>query len=87
MSMTIMIRDVPEGTHRKLKARAEATGLSLSTYILRSVARLAEEAAEKAGKEGRRKSLAALRPMKLTETPAQVVRAIRDDGRCLRTDS
>lgn len=42
MSM-IQIRNVPEDTHRKLKARAASEGMSLSEYLLR----LAERDIEK----------------------------------------
>ncbi|MGH2869254.1 MAG: FitA-like ribbon-helix-helix domain-containing protein [Solirubrobacteraceae bacterium] len=33
MTKMIQVRDVPEGVHRVLKARASAAGLSLSDYI------------------------------------------------------
>jgi plasmid stability protein len=70
----IQIRNVPEETHRKLKVRAAAAGMSMSAYILKDITRLAEQPTQE---EWRRK-LAALPPMKLTETPAQAIRAIRD---------
>jgi plasmid stability protein len=37
----IQIRDVPEDVHRTLKARAAATGRSLSDYLLREITRVA----------------------------------------------
>lgn len=37
----IQIRDVPEDVHRILKARAAATGRSLSDYVLREITRVA----------------------------------------------
>jgi antitoxin FitA len=37
----IQIRDVPEDVHRTLKARAAATGTSLSDYVRREITRVA----------------------------------------------
>jgi plasmid stability protein len=70
----IQIRNVPEETHKKLKVRAAAAGMSMSAYILKDITRLVEQPTQE---EWRRK-LAALPPMKLKETPAQAIRAIRD---------
>ncbi|MBI5379472.1 MAG: hypothetical protein HZA23_04880 [Nitrospirae bacterium] len=42
MSKMIQLRHVPEDLHRKLKARAALSGLSLSDYLLREVRRIAE---------------------------------------------
>lgn len=42
MGTTIQITDVPEGTDRKLKAKAAVAGLSLSDYLRREVEALAE---------------------------------------------
>lgn len=42
MSKMIQLRHVPEGLHRKLKARAALAGLSLSDYLLEEVRRVAE---------------------------------------------
>jgi plasmid stability protein len=74
MSTMIQIRNVPDEIHRKLKARAAAAGVSMSDYILKDITKLAERPTE----EEWRKKLAELRPMKLTETPAQAIRAMRD---------
>ena len=74
MSTMIQIRNVPDETHKKLKARAAAAGVSMSDYILKDITKLAERPTE----EEWRKKLAELRPMKLTETPAQAIRAMRD---------
>lgn len=41
MSM-IQIRNVPEGLHRTLKARAALAGMSLSDYLLAELERVAE---------------------------------------------
>lgn len=42
MSRSIQIRNVPDGIHRTLRARAAAVGLSLSEYLLAEVTRVAE---------------------------------------------
>lgn len=42
MSRMIQIRNVPDGIHRTLKARAALEGLSLSEYLLRELRRLSE---------------------------------------------
>ncbi|MBN9215048.1 MAG: hypothetical protein ABS62_00255 [Microbacterium sp. SCN 70-200] len=39
---TLQVRDVPEGTHRTLKARAAAEGRSLSDYVLEILEREAQ---------------------------------------------
>lgn len=42
MPKMIQLRHVPEDLHRKLKARAALSGLSLSDYLLQEVRRVAE---------------------------------------------
>ena len=74
MSKMIQIRNVPDEVHREVKARAARAGMSLSDYLLREVERVvhtppAEEIlARLAGRE---------RP-RLSETPAEAIRAERD---------
>jgi antitoxin FitA len=75
MSKMIQLRNVPEALHRKLKARAALEGVSLSDYLLSEIARSAE-----------RPTLAEMRerlqrrdPAQLTVTPADAVRAERDE--------
>jgi plasmid stability protein len=41
-SKMIQIRNVPEGLHRQLKARAAMAGMSLSDYLLGEMRRVAE---------------------------------------------
>ena len=41
MSKMIQIRNVPDGLHRKLKARAAVAGQSLSDYLLAEIDRIA----------------------------------------------
>lgn len=42
MSHSIQVRDVPDDVHRILRARAAAAGMSLSSYLLADITRLAE---------------------------------------------
>lgn len=74
MSVMIQLRNVPDDLHRKLKARAAEAGLSLSDYILNDVRRLAEQPTS----GELRLRLSKLRPLRLTETPEQTIRAMRD---------
>jgi plasmid stability protein len=43
MPKMIQLRHVPDAVHRKLKARAAMEGVSLSDYLVREVAALAEQ--------------------------------------------
>jgi hypothetical protein len=70
----IQLRHVRDALHRKLKARAALSGLSLSDYILQEVQRIAE-----------RPTVAELRsrlthrtPVKTKVPPAKAVRAERE---------
>ncbi len=42
MSSMIQIRNVPEKTHRKIKARAATEGMTLSDFLLREIESLLE---------------------------------------------
>lgn len=42
MSRMIQLRNVPEGLHRTLKARAAIAGMSLSDYLLAEIRQVAE---------------------------------------------
>jgi antitoxin FitA len=42
MSNMIQLRNVPDGLHRTLKARAAMAGLSLSDYLLTEIRQIAE---------------------------------------------
>lgn len=74
MSKMIQIRDVPDGLHRTLKARAALAGMSLSAYVLEIV----RESAERPRVEEVRERLAGLKPVDPGETSAEAVRAERD---------
>jgi plasmid stability protein len=74
MAKMIQLRHVPDGLHRKLKARAASEGLSLTDYLLAEVRRVVEAPtlAEMRARLARRKAVTP------RETPAQAVRAERD---------
>jgi len=70
----IQIRNVPDDLHRTLKARAATEGMSLSDYLLRELRQLA-------GQPTLGEFLERLRqrePVKLRESPASVIRRLRD---------
>ena len=71
---SILIRNVPVTTHRKLKVRAALEGISMSQFVLREI--------EKAlAKPSRQELLAAIRDLSesdLDEGPADVLREVRD---------
>jgi len=76
MGVLVQIRDVPEDVHRKLKARAAASGVSLSEYARGVLARTASrptpaELAERIAARG------AAQPARPSE---DTVRLIRDRG-------
>lgn len=70
----IQIRNVPDGVHRTLKARAAAAGTSLSEYVLREVTRVAQSPTPEELDE----RIRARGPAKLTT--AEILEA-RDTGR------
>ncbi|MEX0697774.1 MAG: hypothetical protein WD099_09535 [Dongiaceae bacterium] len=74
MAPMIQIRNVPEGLHRRLKARAALAGMSLSDYLLREIRRVAERPTldELRARLERRPAVTPAPP------PAQAVRAERD---------
>jgi plasmid stability protein len=74
MSKMIQIRNVPDGLHRRLKARAALEGRSLSDYLLEELRRMAERPTL----EELRQRIAAREPVRLDEPAAEAVRAERD---------
>lgn len=70
----VQIRNVPEKLHATLKSRAALSGLSLSDYLLREMARVAERPTP----DELRDRLEAHVPAHLREAPADAVRAERD---------
>lgn len=74
MAVMIQIRNVPDDVHRTLKSRAAKSGMSLSDYLGKEVARLAaqptwEEMAER---------LRQRTPIRMKRTAARLIRDLRD---------
>lgn len=76
MGVLVQIRDLPESVHRTLKARAAASGTSLSEY-LRSL--LAREAARPTPQELAAR-IAARRRVSRVEPSEDSVRRLRDSA-------
>lgn len=76
MGTLVQIRDVPPDVHRVLKARAAASGTSLSEYLRGVLARSASRPtpAELAARIEARGRVA------LDESGAQTIRRLRDNG-------
>jgi plasmid stability protein len=74
MSKMIQIRNVPDALHRTLKARAALESMSLSEYLLRELARVAERPSrsELLARIARRK------PVQAGASAANMVREERD---------
>lgn len=74
MNKHLQIRHLDEATHRKLKMRATAEGLSMSDYLKRLIAR----DLDRPGWEEIAARLDALPPVALSETTAEMIRRERD---------
>jgi plasmid stability protein len=74
MSTMIQIRNVPDALHRRLKARAALSGMSLSDYLLKEI----RQAAERPTLDELRARLQSRSAVAPAEPPAQAVRAERD---------
>jgi len=74
MPKMIQIRNVPDDLHRTLKARAATEGMSLSDYLLRELRQLADQPTLSEFLERLRQR----EPVKLRESPASVIRRLRD---------
>lgn len=74
MSIMVQVRNVPDGLHRRLKARAATAGMSLSEYVLAELRRVAETPTRKELLE----RLTTRSPVELPESAADAVRAERD---------
>lgn len=74
MSKMIQLRHVPDALHRRLKARAALSGLTLSEYLIQEVRKIAEHlsAAEM------RERLRQRDPYRGKISPTSVIRAERD---------
>lgn len=69
----IQVRNVPEGLHRRLKARAATAGMSLSDYLLAEL----EEIAERPTLAEFRERLHARKPLSVAVDTAGLVREER----------
>ena len=74
MSTMIQIRNVPDTLHRRLKARAAMSGMSLSDYLLQQIRAVAERPTV----EELRTRLARRSTVRLSVDTAEAVRAERD---------
>lgn len=74
MTKMIQIRNVPEELHRKLKARAASSGVSLSDYLLSEI----EQVAEKPTLAEMMERLRRDDPVELDEPPDVTIRRMRD---------
>ncbi len=74
MSTMIQIRNVPDRLHRRLKARAAMAGMSLSSYLMGELARVADRPTL----EELRARLERRPQVKPSVSPARAVRAERD---------
>lgn len=70
----VQIRNVPQGMHRELKARAARAGMTLSQYLLQEIATILQRPPlDEVLARIRSKS-----PVELSESPADAVRAVRE---------
>ena len=74
--MLLQIRDVPDDVHRTLKARAAASGVSLSEYVRTVLAR----AAARPTPQELMARIEARGPVRLDEPSEVSVRRLRDEG-------
>ncbi len=70
----IQVRNVPDGIHRTLKARAALAGMSLSDYLLAELRQIAERPTL----DELRRRLEQREPVALPMPAARAVRAERD---------
>jgi antitoxin FitA len=81
MPKTIQIRNVPDGVHRAVKARAANAGMSLSAFLLRELSKASlREDTNPAGKLSIEEFLERARqrgPVVLDEDPAVTIRRQR----------
>jgi plasmid stability protein len=75
MGTLIQVRDVPDEVHRTLKARAAREGLSLSEYLRAELQRVAESPTP----DELLTRLRTRKPVRMTETSARALRAVRDE--------
>jgi antitoxin FitA len=76
MSKMIQVRDVPDALHRTLKARAAREGMSLSDFIKRELAHVAERPSMREWLE----QVARAKPIGTDRSAVDVIRELRDAG-------
>ena len=69
----IQVRDVPEHLHGTLKARAAREGMTLSDFLKRELARVAERPTTQEWLERTQQA----KPIRAKRSPAQVIRELR----------
>ncbi|MEQ9491195.1 MAG: hypothetical protein RIM72_19615 [Alphaproteobacteria bacterium] len=74
MSKMIQIRNVPDGLHRQLKARAALQGMSLSDFLLSELS----DVLERPTLQEMKNRLSKRPGVVLSVSPAETVRAERD---------
>lgn len=74
MSRMIQIRHVPDGLHKRLKARAAGAGMTLSDYLRQEL----EQTAARLTPGELRARLSTMAPAVVREEPADAVRRERD---------
>jgi plasmid stability protein len=74
MSVMVQIRNVPDELHRKLKARAALSGMSISEYLLRDL----ERSLERPTRAELLQRLQSRDPVELREPAALAVAAERE---------
>lgn len=74
MAKMIQIRNVPDGIHRKLKARAALEGQSLSDFLLDHVRRLSSLPSARELED----RLRAAEPFAMDDSSASIIRRARD---------
>ena len=74
MPKMIQIRNVPDSIHRRVKARAALSGMSLSDYLLREI----RESLEKPTPTELRKRLASQSRVKLKSSVVEILREERN---------
>lgn len=74
MSKMIQVRDVPDTVHNTLKSRAAREGMSLSDFIKRELARVAERPSVQEWLWRTQEA----KPIRSATTAAQIIREMRD---------
>jgi plasmid stability protein len=74
MATMVQIRNVPDGLHRELKARAAHAGMTLSDYLLEELRNLAVRPTMREWAREVRK----LEPVAVSKGPTEILREERD---------